>query len=98
LGVLNKAWDLQYRIEARLKKIKPLSFKEFCFLTVFINYMLGFVLLVYVFMTGTSLMNLQPLSSPLHYLVLGTIFLFVYMKQIAVSKAGKMKRCYKKKP
>ena len=70
-GMINKAWKLQYRIEKRIRKIKPLSNEEYFFFLTFIFFITGILMFVYSIMFGVNIVDLHLYSSPLFYLLIG---------------------------
>ena len=70
-SVIDKARDLQYRIEARLKKIKPLTVKEYFSFLTFIFFITGILMFVYAIVLGYNLGEMHLYSDPLFYLILG---------------------------
>lgn len=75
----DKAWDLQYRIENRVKRIKPLSFEDYMGFLGMIFLLTGIMLFLFCFLNGVNPLYLDTMSSPLQYIGLGLICFSIFI-------------------
>ena len=76
--IVSKAQDLQNRIESKFKG-KELKEKDyFLFLTI-VFFITGFMLFVYCILSGIHPLLTDILSSPVFYLIMGSMFSFCYV-------------------
>ena len=71
--MLNKARDLEKRINDRLSNIKPLTICEYFMLLTFIFISMGVSMFFICILSGINVWFVNSSSSPLLYLILGLI-------------------------
>jgi len=79
MGIVSRAWDLQFWFEDNFKKIPVLDVESYLFWCSLILFIMGFSFLIFFFIIGRSPIDAEVMSSPLFYLVLGIEFFFAYL-------------------
>lgn len=77
--MIDRAWDLQFRIEDRINGFPVLTFEGYLFYVVFVLFVLGFGLFIYCLLFNINIMSTNVVSCPLHYLILGMGFFVLYL-------------------
>lgn len=75
---MDRAWSLQHRIEKRIAVFPELTLEGYLFYVVMVLFVLGFGLFIYCLLFRINPLSTNIISCPIHYLVLGMGFMFVY--------------------
>jgi len=62
-----------------IKKIISFSFKDYLFFISFVFFITGFLLLFYCLLKNVNPLQLEILSSPVHYLMVGFVCFGLYL-------------------
>jgi len=79
MGIINKAWELQHKIEKRMQELPEPTFEGYLYCVSFLFILTGFGLLIYCFLFRINIAQTQVMSSPLFYLPTGILFIFCYI-------------------
>ena len=73
MSIVSRAWQLQHYIENKTVNIPQCSLSTFLFFMSLVFFLAGFMFMVFCFLYGIHPMELQVMSSPVFYLVMGLV-------------------------
>ncbi len=87
---IDRAWNLQYRIENKFKKIPSLSFVTYCQFLGLSLVFVGIGIFLYCLICNINFFILYDLYNPLLYFTLGFMFsVFFIVKKIEINRKVK---------
>jgi len=87
MGIINRAWALQHRIEKRIATLPSLSIATYFQFVAMVCFIMGIGMFVYCFLFDVNILIVVIYHNPLFYLCLGfTAFMFFLLEKFIPTK------------
>ena len=87
MGIINRAWTLQHRIEKRIVRFHSPSLATYCQFVAMVCFIMGMGMFVYCILCNVNILTVVILNNPLFYLALGfASFMFFLLEKFIPTK------------